>query len=257
MVRNYSIESSLLTSFSRTLTYLLFFIAPLAVAIFLTSPMLPPLSPSLAPGRCFRTWVLTTNQFYYLFLSLRSFASTNVSLSSIFRKLVGMTLLFTSTLTVFLQRNTFLSLSSATALFTFLALNAAKSPIPFGRIKRQLQAWWSAEVEKAVSERRKSFAAAHRSDKDRHAYISASRHTSSVIAKAKAEAWQATCSFLSLLNLTLSLCILSFLLSLALLPHLRLSLTSSTVPLPRRRLRSSLTTSDIPLFCLPAKGPVA
>ena len=59
------------------------------------------------------------------------------------------------------------------------------------------KAWWSAEVESAVSERRKALAAAHRSDEDRQAYISASRCASSVIAKAKAEAWQTTCSSLS------------------------------------------------------------
>ena len=52
-------------------------------------------------------------------------------------------------------------------------------------------------MESAVSERRKAFAAAHRSDKDRQAYISASQRASSVIAKAKAEAWQTTCSSLS------------------------------------------------------------
>ena len=89
------------------------------------------------------------------------------------------------------------SLSSAAALFTSLALNAAKSSIPFGRIKRPPKAWWSAEMESAVNERRKAFAAAHRSDEDRQAYISASRRASSVIAKAKAEALQTTCSFLS------------------------------------------------------------
>ena len=92
-----------------------------------------------------------------------------------------------------------LSLSSAAALFTSLALNAAKSSISFGRIKRHPKAWSSAEVEEAVSERRKAFAAAHRSDEDRQAYITASRRASSVIAKAKAkaEAWQKTCSSLS------------------------------------------------------------
>ena len=90
-----------------------------------------------------------------------------------------------------------LSLSSAAALFTSLALNAAKSSIPFGRIKRPTKAWWSAEVEEAVSERRKAFAAAHRSDENRQAYITASRRASSVIAKAKAEAWQTTCSSFS------------------------------------------------------------
>ena len=88
-------------------------------------------------------------------------------------------------------------LSSAAALFTSLTLNAAKFFIPFGRIKHPPKAWWSSEVEQAVSERRKAFAAAHRSDENRQAYISASRRTSSVIAKAKAEAWQTTCSSLS------------------------------------------------------------
>ena len=90
-----------------------------------------------------------------------------------------------------------LSLPSAAALFTSLTLNAAKFSIPFGGIKRPPKAWWSAEVEQAVSDRRKAFAAAHRSDEDRQAYISASRRASSVIAKAKTEAWQTTCSSLS------------------------------------------------------------
>ena len=83
-----------------------------------------------------------------------------------------------------------LSLSSAAALITSLALNAAKSSIPFGCIKHPPKAWWSAEVEEAVSERRKAFAAAHRSNEDRQAYISTSRCASSVIAKA--ETWQTT-----------------------------------------------------------------
>ena len=39
------------------------------------------------------------------------------------------------------------SLSSAAALFTSLTLNAAKSSIPFNRIKHPPKAWWSAEVE--------------------------------------------------------------------------------------------------------------
>ena len=81
-------------------------------------------------------------------------------LPSIFKKLVGMTLLHTLTLTVLLQRNTCLSLSCAGALFSSMALNAAKSSISFGRIKRHPKAWWSAEVESAVSERRKVFTAA-------------------------------------------------------------------------------------------------
>ena len=89
------------------------------------------------------------------------------------------------------------SLSSAAALFTSLAMNAAKSSILFGRIKHHPKAWWSAEVEQPVGERRRAFATAHRSDEDRQAYISASRRASSVIAKAKAEAWQTTCTSLS------------------------------------------------------------
>ena len=74
-------------------------------------------------------------------------------------------------------------------------------------------------MESAVSERRKAFAATHRSDEDRQAFISASRRTSSVIAKAKAEAWQTTCSSFSHLNQTLKLYTLFFVLSLALLSY--------------------------------------
>ena len=196
--RKYSTGSSPQTSSpSMTLTHPPFSIAPLAVAPLLTSPLLLLLLLFLVPGRCFRTWVLTTYQFFYLSLSLRSFAPTSVPLPSIFRKLAGMALSPTLTLTVLQQRNTRLSLSSAAALFTSLAMNAAKSSIPFGRIKRPPKAWWSAEVEQAVGERRKAFATAHRSDEDRQAYISASRRASSVIAKAKAEAWQTTCTSLS------------------------------------------------------------
>ena len=115
-------------------------------------------------------------------LSLRSIAPTSVPLPSIFRKLAEMALSPTLTRTVLLQRNTSLSLSSAGTFFSSLTLNASKSSIPFGRIKRHPKAWWSAEVESVVSERRKAFAAAHRSNEDRQACISASRRASSVIA---------------------------------------------------------------------------
>ena len=181
------------------LTHLPFYITPLAVAPLLTFPLLPLLLLFLAPERCFRTWVLANYQFFYPSLSLRPIAPTSVLLPSIFRKLAGMALSLTLTLTVLLERNTRLFLlSSAAALFCSLALNAAKSSIPCGRIKRHPKAWWSAEVEDAVSKRRTAFAAAHRSDEDRQAYISASRRALSVIAKAKAEAWQTTCSSVSL-----------------------------------------------------------
>ena len=105
--RKYLTGSSLLTSSpSMTLTHPPFSIAPLAVAPLLTSPLLHPLLPFLAPGRCFRTWVLTIYQFFYLSLSLRSFAPTSIPLPSIFKKLAGMTLLLTLTVTVLQQRNT-------------------------------------------------------------------------------------------------------------------------------------------------------
>ena len=89
------------------------------------------------------------------------------------------------------------SLPSGAALFTSLTLNAAKSSISFGHIKHPPKAGRSAKVEEAVSERRKAFAAVHRSDKNCQAYIFASRRAMSVIAKAKAETSQATCFSLS------------------------------------------------------------
>ena len=74
----------------------------------------PPLLPFLAPGRCFRTWVLIIYHFFYLSLSPQSFASTSVSLPSTFKKIAGITLSSTLSLTVFLERNT--------RLFPFLLL---------------------------------------------------------------------------------------------------------------------------------------
>ena len=71
-----------------------------------SSPLLLLLLLFLAPGRCFRTWVLTTYQFFYLSLSLRSFAPTSVPFPLIFKKLAGMTLPPSLTLTVLQQRNT-------------------------------------------------------------------------------------------------------------------------------------------------------
>ena len=111
----------------------------------------------------------------------------------------------------------------------------------FGRIKRQPKAWWSDEVQETVSERRKAFATAHKSDEDFQTCISAFRRASSVIAKA--EAWQAT--FSSLLNL----CILFFVLSLALPPPNFSNLSFQGVGFILRRL------PEIPLFGHPAKSP--
>ena len=108
-----------------------------------------------------------------------------------------MTLPCTLTLTFLLQRNTRLFLFPLLLLFSPLWPECGQIFYSFGRIKRPPKAWWSAEVESAVSERRKAFAAAHRSDEDCQAYISASRRASSVIAKVKAETWQTTCSSFS------------------------------------------------------------
>ena len=189
-VFDWVISSDLLPSI--TLTHLPFSIAPLAVAPPLKSPLLSLLLPFLAPGRFYRTWVLP------ILLS--------IPLSPVFRpnerppsfnfqkaRWDGFASYIDSHCPS-AEEYSSLSLCSAAALFTSLALNAAKSSIPFDRIKRPPEAWWSAEMESAISERRKAFATAHRSDEDRQAYISASRRTSSV--KAKAEAWQTTCSFL-------------------------------------------------------------
>ena len=74
----------------------------------------------LAPGRCYKTLVLTIYQFFYLSLSLQSFAPTSVPLLSIFRKLAGMALPPTLTLTVPQQRNTRLFLFSLLLLFSLL-----------------------------------------------------------------------------------------------------------------------------------------
>ena len=72
-----------------------------------TFPLLPPLLPFLAPGRCFRTLVLTIYQFFSPSLPLSpAFRPNECPLPSALRKLAGMTLPPTLTLTVLLQRNT-------------------------------------------------------------------------------------------------------------------------------------------------------
>ena len=78
---------------------------------------------------------LTTYQFFYLSLSLRSFTPTSVPLPLVFRELTGMALPPTLTLTALLQRNTRRFLFPLLLLSTSLALNAAKSSILFGCIK--------------------------------------------------------------------------------------------------------------------------
>ena len=131
------------------------------------------------------------------------------------------------------EDNSSLSLFSAAALFMSLALNAAKSSIPFGRIKRHPKAWWSAEVEEVVSERRKAFAAAHRSD-DRSL---TSPLTDVLRQSSPRPKWRhgRRLALFSRPNLTLNLYALFFALSLTPLPPL---LTSPNTLLPGNRLWS-------------------
>ena len=171
--RKYSTGSSLLTSSpSTTLTYLSLSIAPLAVA--------PPMTfaPSSLALSC--SWevlqdldsnhlsILLSVPFSQVFRSNERLPFFN------FHKTRWDDFAFYLHSHCLVEKYSFLSLSSIAAFFTSLALNAAKSFIPFRRIKRHPKAWWSAEVEEAVSERCKAFAAAHRSNEDHQAYISAS-----------------------------------------------------------------------------------
>ena len=132
-----------------------------------------------------------------------------------------------------------LPLSSVTALFTSLTLNAAKFSISFCCVKRLPQAWWSTEVEEAVSERHKAFVALIEVIKIVRLIFSASLHASPVITKSKAQKWQAKCSAFSPKSDPKTVyCILSTVSSLVLLPHLTPLPTSSTVLLPLSRLQS-------------------
>ena len=108
-----------------------------AVAPVLTSPSLLFFLPLPGPERCFRTWVCITLQLFVLLLSIST-------------KLVCMTLLLSSINTVLHHRYSPLF---PFLILTFLMLNAAKCSIPFGRVQRHRQAWWSSEVEEAVMER--------------------------------------------------------------------------------------------------------
>ena len=193
--RKYSTGSPLLTSStSMTLTYLPFSIVSLAVGLPQTFPLVPPLSPFPAPGRCFRTWILFTYQFFYLSLFLQSFAQQAFPSFSFLKACWDdFAFYFDSHCP---SAEEYSSLSSAAALFTSLTLNAAKSSIPFGHTNCHPKAWWSAEVKDAVKERHKAFTVAHKSNEDHQAYISTMPSASPVIAKAKAEAWQMTFSSL-------------------------------------------------------------
>ena len=129
-----------------------------------------------------------------------------------------------------------LPLSFAAPLFTFLALNVAKSSILFGRIKLLRQAWRSSEVEETYAKNVRHFllltevmkivrlTSLHRGmprlslQKPKYRYGRRHPH-------------------LFLLNLSKNLCIFSSVLSMALLPHFSPILTSSTALLSRNRHR--------------------
>ena len=102
--RKYLTRSSLLTS---------------SPSMALTSPLLLLLLLFLVPGRCFRTWVLTTYQFFYLSLSLWSIAPMSTPLPSIFRGLAGIALPLTLTLAVLQQRNACLFFLCCCSLYLF------------------------------------------------------------------------------------------------------------------------------------------
>ena len=170
--RKYSLKSSLLTSSpSMTLTHSPFYIVPLAF----TSPLTSPLLPSLSVLSC--SWevlqdldsdhlpILLPVPLSPVFLPNKRPPSFNFQKA----RWDDFAFYFDSHCP---SAEEYSSLSSAAALFISLALNAVKSYIPFSRIKCHPKPWWSAEVEEAVSERRKIFSAAHRSDEDRQAYLS-------------------------------------------------------------------------------------
>ena len=146
------------------LTHPPLYIAPLAVAPLLTSPLLPPLLPFSCSWEVLHD--LGSDHLPILLSVPLSLVFCPNERPSYFNFQNARWDDFDFHCPSAEEYSSF-SLSSAAALFISLALNAAKSSIPFGHIKRHPKAWWSAEVEGAVSERRKAFAAAHRSDEDR------------------------------------------------------------------------------------------
>ena len=192
--RKYLIESSIVMLFSSmTLTYQLDSIAPLAVA----SPYISLASFSLAVSSSWE--VLKDLGFDHLpillTVSLSPVLSPNERPPSFnFQKACGDDFAFCFDSHCPFCRGILLSFLCCCSLYF--------SDTECGQI---FHSFWPhhtptqslAEVEEAVGERRKAFAAAHISDKYRQPYISVSRHALSAIAKAKAEAWQATCSSLS------------------------------------------------------------
>ena len=237
--RKYSIKSSPLTSSpSMTLTQPPFSIAPLAVAPLLTSPLLPLLLLFLDPGRCYRTWILTIYQFFYLSFSLRSFAPTSVPLPSIPKKLSGMALTPTLTFTVLQQRNTRLFLFPLLLLYLPLwhfmqpnlpFLSAASNALlkPGGLLRWKKRLVKDARLSLPLTEVMKI-------DRLTSPLLDAPRQSS----PRPRLRHGSRLALLFYLGLTLNLYTLFFALSLAHLPRLLPLLTSRTALLPGNRLRS-------------------
>ena len=224
--RKYLTGSSLLTSsLSMTLTHSRFYIAPP-----LTFPLLSRLLPFLAPGRCFRTWVLITYQFFYLSLS-PVFPPNERPPSFNFQKARwdGFDSHCSSA-----EKYSSLSLTSA-ALFTSLILNAAKSSIPFGRIKRHLKPGGLLRWKKRLVKDTKlslPLTKVMKIDRLTSPLLNAPRQSSPRLRHGRRHA------LLFHLNLTLNLYTLFFVLSLAHLPRLPPLPISLSVLLPGNRLRS-------------------
>ena len=131
--------------------------------------------------------------------------------------------------------------------------NTAASTIPFGNINLPAKAWWSPEIAEAIAKRRKAFARAHCSEKDRQNYIAISRyHISTVISKAKAESCQKICSSLSAKTRPSELFFLLHFISGS------SSSPSSTSPIfqtviPRRLCKLTFRSSTVPLLHLNTK----
>ena len=225
-----------------------------AVASLLTSPLLPLLLPFPAPGRCYRTLVLTTYQFFCLSLSLRSFAPASAPLPSIFKKPPGITLLPTLTFTVPQQRNTRLILFPLLLLFSPLwhwmrpnlpFLSAASNALlkPGGQLRWKVRLVKDARLSLLLTEVMKIAMLTS-------LLLDAPRQSSPRPRLRHGKRF----ALLFHLNLTLNLCTLFFALSLAFLPRLPPLLTSPTALLPGNRFRSVPLTWD-PTFPFLSQRP--
>ena len=207
-------------------------------------------SPSSLAFSC--SWEVLQDLFFYLSLSLRSFAPTSAPLSSIFGKLAEMGLPPTLTLTVLQQRNIrlFPLLLLSLPLWLWMRpnlpfLSAASNAIlkPGGLLRWKKWLVKDARLSLPLTE-----------------VMKIARLTSPLLdaprqslprLRLRHGRWLA---LLSHLGLTLNLYTLFFALSLAHLPRLRSFLTSPTVLFPGNRLRSMPLTWD-PTFPFLSQRP--